>query len=59
MMYLEHFEANIYEKKVPEHLKTIVWYRFIDGVFAIYNISNEDFEVFFHLLNSSRDASYP
>ena len=52
MMYLEHFETNIYEKKMPEHLKTTVWDRFVDDVFAIYRGSDDDFRDFFVLLNS-------
>ena len=52
MMYLEHFETNIYEKEVPEHLKTTVWDRFVDDVFAIYRGSDDDFKEFFDLLNS-------
>ena len=52
MMYLEHFETNIYEKEMPEHLKTTVWDRFVDDVFAIYRGSDDDFRDFFVLLNS-------
>ena len=37
---------------MPEHLKTTVWDRFVDDVFAIYRGSDDDFRDFFVLLNS-------
>ena len=52
MMYLEYFESNLYETKMPRHLKAAVWDRFVDDVFAVYCGSEQNFKDFFDLLNS-------
>ena len=50
MAYMEDFEKNKYERRIPDRLKASFWKRFVD-CFLIYSGSEEDFDLFLSLLN--------
>ena len=52
MMYLEYFEAFLYELEVPDNIKASVWKRYVDDCFIIYKHSSSDFQRFMDKLNS-------